>query len=160
MALVLTVNTDSWNRQVDALATSVAGLVPVVKGNGYGFGRDWLAERAASFASHVAVGTVFEVSSVPAQCTPVVLTPSLDIPAGLRDDAILTVGSMTHIEALTATNKSRQVVVKIRSSMNRYGCAVGGRAATSRVPGGRPRRRARRGPWSRSKWRPCLRSLR
>ena len=125
MALVLTVNTDSWNRQVDALATSVTGLVPVVKGNGYGFGRDWLATRASDLSPTIAVGTIFEVSSVPAQCTPIVLTPSLDIPAGLRDDAILTVGSMAHIEALASTNKSRQVVIKIRSSMNRYGCAVG-----------------------------------
>jgi alanine racemase len=124
VALVLTVNTDSWNRQVDALATSVAGLVPVVKGNGYGFGRDWLADRAASFASHVAVGTVFEVSSVPAQCTPVVLTPSLDIPQSLRDDAILTVGSIAHINAIASHKKSRQVLIKIRSSMNRYGVAV------------------------------------
>ena len=124
MALVLTVNTDSWNRQVDALATSVTGLVPVVKGNGYGFGRDWLATRASDLSPTIAVGTIFEVSSVPAQCTPVVLTPSLDIPAGLRDDAILTVGSMAHIEALASTNKSRQVVIKIRSSMNRYGAAA------------------------------------
>ena len=124
MALVLTVNTDSWNRQVDALATSVTGLVPVVKGNGYGFGRDWLATRASDLSPTIAVGTIFEVSSVPAQCTPIVLTPSLDIPAGLRDDAILTVGSMAHIEALASTNKSRQVVIKIRSSMNRYGAAA------------------------------------
>jgi len=124
VALVLTVNTDSWNRQVDALATSVAGLVPVVKGNGYGLGRDWLAERATGFASHVAVGTVFEVSSVPAQCTPVVLTPSLDIPQSLRDDAILTVGSIAHIKAIASHKKSRQVLIKIRSSMNRYGVAV------------------------------------
>ena len=124
MALVLTVNTDSWNRQVDALATSVTGLVPVVKGNGYGFGRDWLATRASDLSPTIAVGTIFEVSSVPAQCTPVVLTPSLHLPASLRDDAILTVGSMAHIEAVASTNKSRQVVVKIRSSMNRYGAAA------------------------------------
>ena len=128
MALVLTVNTDSWNRQVDALATSVAGLVPVVKGNGYGFGRDWLAERASSVATttakFIAVGTTFEMSSVPAECIPVVLTPSLELPNNLRNDAILTVGSIAHIEAVTSTNKPHQVVIKIRSSMNRYGCAV------------------------------------
>jgi alanine racemase len=124
VALVLTVNTDSWNRQVDALATSVSGLVPVVKGNGYGFGRDWLAERAASFAPLMAVGTIFEVSSVPEQCTPVILTPSLNIPQSLRDDAILTVGSIAHVEAVVSNKKSRQVLIKIRSSMNRYGVDV------------------------------------
>ena len=99
MALVLTVNSDAWNKHVAALALTVQGLVPVVKGNGYGFGRDWLAERASSVATttakFIAVGTVFEVSSVPAHCTPVVLTPSLEPPNNLRDDAIPV--SYTHL---------------------------------------------------------------
>ena len=85
MALVLTVNSAQWNRHVNALAATIDGLVPVVKGNGYGFGRDWLAERASSVATttakFIAVGTTFEVSSVPAECIPVVLTPSLELPS-------------------------------------------------------------------------------
>ena len=128
MALVLTVQSDAWNKHVAALARTVQGLVPVVKGNGYGFGRDWLAERATGVATttkFIAIGTTFEVASVPADCTPVILTPSLELPENLRDDAILTVGSIAHIEAVAFTNKPRQVVIKIRSSMNRYGCAVG-----------------------------------
>ena len=125
MALVLTVQSDAWNKHVTSLANSVRGLVPVVKGNGYGFGRDWLATRASDLSPTIAVGTIFEVSSVPAHCTPVVLTPSLELPENLRDDTILTVGSIAHIEAAASSNKSRQVVVKIRSSMNRYGAAVG-----------------------------------
>ncbi len=124
MALVLTVQSDDWNKHVTSLANSVRGLVPVVKGNGYGFGRDWLATQASKLAPTIAVGTIFEVSSVPAQCTPVVLTPSLELPENLRDDAILTVGSIAHIEAAASSKKSRQVVVKIRSSMNRYGAEV------------------------------------
>ena len=125
MALVLTVQSDAWNKHVTSLANSVRGLVPVVKGNGYGFGRDWLAARASDLSPTIAVGTIFEVSSVPAHCTPVVLTPSLEVPEDLRDDTILTVGSIAHIEAAASSNKSRQVVVKIRSSMNRYGAAIG-----------------------------------
>ena len=129
MALVLTVNSDAWNKHVAALANNIQGLVPVVKGNGYGFGRDWLAERATSVATttakFIAIGTTFEVSSVPADCIPVVLTPSLELPNNLRDDAILTVGSIAHIKAVASTNKPHHVVIKIRSSMNRYGCAVG-----------------------------------
>lgn len=125
MALVLTVQSDAWNNHVTSLANSVHGLVPVVKGNGYGFGRDWLATRAGDLSPTIAVGTIFEVSSVPAHCTPVVLTPSLELPENLRDDTILTVGSIAHIEAAASSNKSRQVVIKIRSSMNRYGATVG-----------------------------------
>jgi hypothetical protein len=124
VALVLTVQSDAWNKHVTSLANSVHGLVPVVKGNGYGFGRNWLAARAGDLSPTIAVGTIFEVSSVPAHCTPVVLTPSLELPEDLRDDTILTVGSMAHIEAVASSNKSRQVVIKIRSSMNRYGAAV------------------------------------
>ena len=52
------------------------GLVPVVKGNGYGFGRAELAAVAAGFADTIAVGTVHELDHVPAGVTPVVLTPS------------------------------------------------------------------------------------
>lgn len=122
MALVLTVNTDIWNKHVNSLTSAHSGLVPVVKGNGYGFGREWLAERAAQVASTVAVGTVFEVGSVPSQATPVVLTPTLEIPHDLRHDAILTVGSTAHVNA--AIGKSHNVVIKIRSSMNRYGATV------------------------------------
>lgn len=125
MALVLTVQSDAWNTHVTSLANTVRGLVPVVKGNGYGLGRDWLATRASDLSPTIAVGTIFEVSSVPAHCTPVVLTPSPELPENLRDDAILTVGSIAHIEAVASSNKSRQVVIKIRSSMNRYGAAVG-----------------------------------
>jgi alanine racemase len=52
-----------------------------------------------------------------------VLTPTLEVPHDLRADAILTVGSLAHITA--ASGKPRNVVVKIRSSMNRYGASVG-----------------------------------
>ena len=123
MALVLTVNSDTWNQQVESLTSTVSGLIPVVKGNGYGFGRDWLAERAARIASTLAVGTVFEVGSIPTAATPMVLTPTLEVPYDLRADAILTVGSLAHITA--ASGKPRNVVVKIRSSMNRYGASIG-----------------------------------
>ena len=123
MALVLTVNSAQWNRHVNALAATIDGLVPVVKGNGYGFSRDWLAEKASKLAPVMAVGTVHEVPSVPSNYTAVVLTPALDVPSELRHDAVLTIGSTTHIDAAVRSNgrTPRQVLVKIRSSMNRYG---------------------------------------
>lgn len=105
-----------------ATAARVPHLVPVVKGNGYGLGRDWLAARAADLAPTLAVGTIHEVASVPLGRTAIVLTPALDLTPldpHDHDDVILTVGSPAHLAALGTT--PRRVVVKIRSSMHRYG---------------------------------------
>lgn len=121
MTLVLTVDSGRWNRHVDGLAAAVSGLVPVVKGNGYGFGRDWLADRAATLAPVMAVGTIHEVASVPSNYTAVVLTPSLDPSPITRANAVFTVGSVAHADALGAAR--RRVLVKVASSMRRYGVA-------------------------------------
>ena len=121
MTLVLNVARTAWDSHVNRVADSVRGLIPVVKGNGYGFGRDWLASRAAPLASILAVGTADEVSSVPADRTPMVLTPLVHPRPGLRSDAILTVGSPVHVSVAAG----HRVVVKVRSSMNRYGCDPG-----------------------------------
>jgi len=119
VTLVLTVTRSAWETHVSAVAADVDGLVPVVKGNGYGFGRDWLARRAAELAGHIAVGSVHEVSSVPTDRVPVVLTPLVAPAPNLRPDAVLTVGSPAHLSA----SAGHGVLLKIRSSMNRYGCA-------------------------------------
>jgi alanine racemase len=65
---------------------------------------------------------VHELADVPQGVTPVVLTPALDLTTVARPDAILTVGSPAHVAALGRT--ARRVVVKVRSSMNRYGMPV------------------------------------
>ena len=128
MALVLEVDRSRWDTHVAATAARVPRLIPVVKGNGYGLGRDWLAARAAALAPTLAVGTVHEVASIPRGHRAVVLTPTLD-PSPLdavalaRDEVVLTVGSAAHLAALGST--PCRVVVKIRSSMHRYGVPIG-----------------------------------
>lgn len=121
MTLVLKVDRRAWDAHVTAVAGAVEHLVPVVKGNGYGFGRAWLAARAAELAPHLAVGTVHEVNEVPADRTPIVLTPLPRPVEGLRPDAVVTVGADEHIAAA----RGRRAIVKVRSSMNRYGVDVG-----------------------------------
>jgi alanine racemase len=70
VTITLTVRTALWRAHVARVANAVDGLVPVVKGNGYGFGRVALAELAAEFCDTVAVGTVHELRGSPTICTP------------------------------------------------------------------------------------------
>ena len=62
----LSIRTARWRAHVAQVAASTPGLVPVVKGNGYGFGREWLAGVAAEFADTIAVGTIHELEGLPA----------------------------------------------------------------------------------------------
>jgi alanine racemase len=118
MALRLTVQRNAWEAHVGELAASLAGaLVPVVKGNGYGFGRATLHPIAARLAKHVCVGTVYELDAVGVGVAPVVLTPTHTPPA--TTDAVLTVGATTDVEALSGW--AGRVMIKLQSTMRRYG---------------------------------------
>ncbi|MFZ4717917.1 MAG: alanine racemase [Ilumatobacteraceae bacterium] len=121
MTLRLTVDRAAWEHHVEGTAAAYGhGLVPVVKGNGYGIGRRTLHELVRSAgAPMVCVGTVHELHDVPSALTPVVLTPTLAAPSTRRP--ILTVGALAHVDALRGWGGS--VVVKLRSSMHRYGTA-------------------------------------
>jgi alanine racemase len=115
MTLRLVVDTEAWRAHVDRTAGAVPGLVPVVKGNGYGFGRSVLAAEAARFATTIAVGTTHELDGLPDDVDAVVLTPTLADPGR---DVVLTVGARSHVDALAP---GRRVLVKLKSSMGRYG---------------------------------------
>jgi alanine racemase len=120
VTITLTVRTASWRAHVARVANTVEGLVPVVKGNGYGFGRIALAEIAAEFCDTVAVGTVHELDGLPDDLHAVVLTPTLAPPAST--DPILTVGHRAHLDCLDGWNG--RVLVKLESSMHRYGGGI------------------------------------
>jgi alanine racemase len=120
VTITLTVRTAPWRAHVARVASTVEGLVPVVKGNGYGFGRVALAEIAAEFCDTVAVGTVHELDGLPGDLHAVVLTPTLAAPASA--DPVLTVGHRAHLECLDGW--SGRVLVKLESSMHRYGGGI------------------------------------
>jgi len=122
VTLRLNVDSISWKRHFREVANGFGDLVPVVKGNGYGFGRTTLIQYAATLSKEIAVGTVFEARDVPKNCVAIVLTPAgSELPESLPQTAVLTVGSLHHIENLKNNSWRGSVIVKLRSSMNRYG---------------------------------------
>lgn len=130
MTLRLTVNRQLWLDHVRHTASQYGLTLPVVKGNGYGFGRPILFEQASHISDHVAVGTVYEASDVPSSLTPVVLTPAgSHIPSTLPTKAVLTVGSIHHVETLKAHGWRGSVVVKLQSTMQRFGASASELAA-------------------------------
>ncbi|MEQ1872752.1 MAG: alanine racemase [Ilumatobacteraceae bacterium] len=124
MTVRLTVQQAAWRQHVADTATAYGpALVPVVKGNGYGFGRELLHQLAAELVDpldRVCVGTIHELDGVPANVRPVVLTPALAPPD--KADAIMTVGSTAQVDALRGW--SGDVMVKAASSMRRFGATV------------------------------------
>jgi alanine racemase len=126
MTLRLVVNELAWKAHIQAVASSLNPVVPVVKGNGYGFGRSVLISHASSLAREVAVGTAYEQFDVPSEVTPIVLTPIDDAyVAPLRVDGVYTVGAVHHVATLRRLGHHGRVIVKLRSRMQRYGVTPG-----------------------------------
>lgn len=122
MTIRLAVNEPRWLAHVQGVAKAMPGLVPVVKGNGYGFRRWNLMPLAGQLSDEVAVGTVFEARDIPSNVTPIVLTPTLTAPPkNLPLNTVMTVGSPHHVVALNSAGWSGEVIVKLQSSAMRYG---------------------------------------
>ncbi|MFM8651683.1 MAG: alanine racemase, partial [Acidimicrobiaceae bacterium] len=124
MTLQLNVDSAAWRRHVSETAKSLGDLIPVVKGNGYGFGRATLIEHAQKISSDIAVGTIFEAHDLPNNCRAFVLTPvgkALPPAKNMTENMVLTVGSVGHVQNLREAGWHGDVVIKLRSSMNRYG---------------------------------------
>jgi alanine racemase len=129
MALTLTVDRAAWRAHLARTTGAFSSVVPVVKGNGYGFGRTLLAELVASWTGisppidELAVGTVHELAGLPPDGPrPLVLTPALarELSPGVGP-SVLTVGSPRHVAEVVAAGLHPPVMVKLATSMGRYG---------------------------------------
>ena len=132
MALTLTVDRARWQAHVAGVRADFPDLVPVVKGNGYGFGRTFLADVVEEWEDddgaprELAVGTVHELAGLaPDGPRPIVLTPAVgrELLPGVGP-AILTVGGEPHLAALIGTGFRAPVILKAASAMQRYGSAT------------------------------------
>lgn len=127
MSLRLTIDGTTFQSHVSSVASAVPHLVPVVKGNGYGLGRAELIRLIGEWlpaTTTVAVGTIHEAGDVPERFAVHVMTPvsdfdNVDIPT----HAIPTVASGHDVDVLARRGWKGRVVVKLASSMRRFGVA-------------------------------------
>ncbi len=128
MALRLTVRREALFNHVRATSASIPHLVPVIKGNGYGLGRAQLValvEQLLPETTTVAVGTIHEAADVPERIAAHVMNPigALDLEQAptIPANAIPTVGSTHDVDVLARHGWKGRVVVKLASSMRRFG---------------------------------------
>lgn len=128
MSIELHIDTDAWRTHLRDVFGETTGLVPVAKGNGYGFGLARLAQEAQLLGADViAVGTASEVATVrEAGWTGdvVVLTPwsSADGTDLLADDQLLvTIARLDDLAAVRAARPDARVILEMLTSMRRHG---------------------------------------
>jgi alanine racemase len=132
MSLTLTVAGDRWRRHLRSVADRTPGLVPVAKGNGYGFGVGRLARKAAWLgADALAVGTYEELPEVVQRFDGdlLVLTPwrptGSTLPDGLPPRRVVhTVSRLADLLALLDHDPAARVVLERMTSMRRHGMSA------------------------------------
>lgn len=132
MTLRLRIDAQRWHAHQEDVLHRVPGLVPVAKGNGYGFGLDLLAQESSRLGVDViAVGVAEEVATVRAggwDGDVVVLNPwrpgDLAATALLTDNRVTTTVSRTDdLRLIAELAPGARVVVELLTSMLRHGLA-------------------------------------
>jgi len=139
MSLVLHVDGDRWRTHLSRVAQARPSLVPVAKGNGYGFGIRRLARRAQWLANQglgvdtLAVGTYAEIDDVTRRFDGdlVVLSPwrpwdddGADVATDER--VIHTVGRLSDLAVLADGPGRPRVLLERLTSMKRHGFTARG----------------------------------
>ncbi|WP_244930662.1 alanine racemase [Nocardioides sp. W7] len=130
MSLTLTVDGPRWRAHLRAVAETHPGLVPVAKGNGYGFTLGRLARKAAWLGvDTLAVGTYDELPHVASRFDGdlLVLTPWRPFGAALETDPSLahrivhTLGRTDDLTDLLDRQPDARFVLERMTSMQRHG---------------------------------------
>lgn len=126
MTFELRVDTERWRSGLRTLTDQTPGIVPVVKGNGYGFGRDLLAAESTNLGlDTIAVGTYAEVQGAldAFDGDVMVLSPWRPFDTDVMYDSrvIHTVGRVEDIAALATEHADSRVLFEGETSMSRHG---------------------------------------
>ncbi len=125
MALTLYVDGDRWRAHLTRVRDAQPGIVPVIKGNGYGFGVRRLAEVSQSLGvDTIAVGTYPEVAPASESFTGtvLVLTPWRPFEHAVYGDQVVhTVGRLEDLRALASREDAPRVILERETSMRRHG---------------------------------------
>ena len=147
MSLTLTVDGERWRRHLRTVADQTPGLVPVAKGNGYGFGLGRLARRAQWLGvDTLAVGTYHELPEVMQRFDGdlLVLTPwrpGSVLPDGLESRRVVhTVSRLVDLLALLDVDPDARVVLERMTSMRRHGMSADELRSSARLLARRPAR--------------------
>ena len=133
MSLTLTVDGDRWRTHLRAVADANPGLVPVAKGNGYGFGLGRLARKAQWLGvDTLAVGTYDELPEVANRYDGdlLVLTPwrpfgtAVELDPALAKRVVHTVSRVDDVAALLDHQPDARFVLERLTSMNRHGLSA------------------------------------
>ena len=141
MSLTLTVDGERWRAHLREVAAANPGLVPVAKGNGYGFTLGRLARRAQwldeqrlhdTGVDTLAIGTYDELPHVAQRFAGslLVLTPwrpfgaALEVPEALDDRVVHTVGRVEDLEELLRRRPDARFVLERVTSMLRHGLSA------------------------------------
>jgi alanine racemase len=134
MSLVLTVDGDRWRRHLRSFADAHPGLVPVAKGNGYGFGLGRLARKADWLGCDtLAVGTYDELPEVTTRFSGdlLVLTPwrpfgaAVEVPPSWHRRLVHTVSRGQDVASLQEAQPGARFVLELLTSMLRHGLGSG-----------------------------------
>jgi alanine racemase len=144
MALTLSVDGERWRAHLRGFAEATPGLVPVAKGNGYGFTLGRLARKAEWLGvDTLAVGTYEELPEVASRYAGdlLVLTPWRpfhSLPdADLGHRVIHTVSRPDDLAALLEVQADARFVLELETSMRRHGMTGPELWALARELGGR-----------------------
>jgi alanine racemase len=126
MPLTLYVDGGRWRSHLQEVRDLHPGIVPVLKGNGYGFGLERVAARAAWLGvDTVAVGMYHEVATVAKHFrgSMTVLTPwrPFETRAVFDSHVVHTVGRLDDLRALAERDGRPRVVLERLTSMRRHG---------------------------------------
>jgi alanine racemase len=131
MSLTLTVDGERWRSHLRAVSDATPGLVPVAKGNGYGFTLGRLARKAEWLGvDTIAVGTYEELPEVASRFpgSLLVLTPWRpfvdDLDPSLSGRVIHTVSRPGDLAALLERQPGARFVLERLTSMQRHGLSA------------------------------------